>query len=130
MENEEKKPRKKRATAVNNKSRGYLLEKAIVDLAKAYGLPCTRAWGSNGRALGYAPDVDGVIAGFPFQAKMKAAIPKWAEIPESCRAVIFRVTRGTPKALIEANWYMELLRVWLLWWDLPSNRKPTNVPNV
>jgi hypothetical protein len=128
MENEEKPERKKRPTPVNNKSRGYLLEKMIVNLAKAYGLPATRAWGSNGRALGCAPDVDGIIGGFPFQAKMKAALPSWAKIPESCRAVIFRMTRDTPKALIEASWYMELLRVWQLWWDLPANRKPPNVP--
>ena len=126
----ESKPRKKRATAVNNKARGYRLEKLIVDLAEKMGLPGCRAWGSNGRALGFTEDVDGLIGGFPFQAKMKKVLPGWARIPESCRAVIFRMDRESPKAMIELSWYMELLRVWQLWWELPANRKPANAPNL
>ena len=44
--------RLKRPTPINNKARGYRLEKLIVDMAKKMGLEACRAWGSNGRAPG------------------------------------------------------------------------------
>jgi hypothetical protein len=126
----ESKPRKKRPTAVNNKARGYRLEKLIVDMAKRMGINACRAWGSNGRALGYTDDIDGELGGFLFQAKMKKDLPKWLRIPVLARAVIFRTDFDTPKCLIELSWYLELLKTWELWWSLPANRKPANDSNL
>lgn len=41
-----------------NKARGNAAERAFVDMAKEHGLEATRAWGSDGRAMGEHEEVD------------------------------------------------------------------------
>ena len=45
-----------------NKARGNALERKIVKLAEAHGVDARRAWGSDGRSMGYTEDVDGIFS--------------------------------------------------------------------
>lgn len=96
-------------TATRNKARGREFETEVVKLAEARGHPARRAWGSDGRALGLSADVDLTISGIPVQAKRRKRLPAYLQIPDSCKAVVFKQDRSPPLILITLDDYLCLL---------------------
>lgn len=105
------------STGKRNKQRGYEHEAELVKSAEAAGFEARRAWGSNGKALGEAADVDLVIerrAVFGYrkaciQAKRRKKLADYLQIPESCDAVVFRQDRGDSLVLLRWDDYLSLL---------------------
>jgi hypothetical protein len=94
------------STGPRNKERAYEHETEIVKAAEAEGMSARRAWGSDGRALGLAADVDVEIDGrVRVQAKRRKRLPAYLQVPASCDAVVFRQDRGEQLVLVRwADW--------------------------
>jgi hypothetical protein len=68
----------KRPRVVNNKARGKKLEAELVAMAIKIGIPAVRSWGSDGRSLGLAEEVDVVLdKRITVQCKRKKRLPKF-----------------------------------------------------
>lgn len=92
-----------------SKVKGNTFEREIVDLAKQYGLDAQRAWGSNGRALGYTEEVDCLIENKKIQAKRRKKI---ADYMKPCVHVDVQVIRGDREealAILRYSDYLEML---------------------
>jgi len=97
-----------------SKQKGNRYEREVVDKAKEYGLDAERAWGSNGKAMGFTEDVDcviryGVDKEFLTQLKRRKAISSYLKPSVNVDAQIFREDRGESYALIRLNDLLELL---------------------
>jgi hypothetical protein len=78
----------------NSKRKGTAYENEIVSKLKESGFSdVKRAWGSDGRSMGEAPDVDIVADNIKIQAKRRKSIPKWLSLG-NCDIVVFREDRG------------------------------------
>lgn len=61
-----------------NKRRGTDFEREVVEAALEHRLDAVRAWGSDGRALGLAPEVDVLVAEhFKIQCKRRKRLPAY-----------------------------------------------------
>jgi len=79
---------------VNSKRKGTTFENELVQKLNDSGFSkVKRAWGSDGRSMGEAPDVDIVADNIKIQAKRRKAIPKWLNLG-NCDVVMFREDRG------------------------------------
>jgi hypothetical protein len=90
------------------KIKGNTFEREIVQLALASKVPARRAWGSNGAAAGWHPEVDVMVADCRIQCKRRAGLPAWLTPSEHVDAVATRQDRG--EALIVMR-----LSDWLDW---------------
>ena len=79
--------------ASKSKAKGNRFERECVDIAEQHGFNSKRAWGSDGRSMGEAPDVDIVADNIKIQAKRRKSIPKWLSLG-NCDIVVFREDRG------------------------------------
>ena len=97
-----------------SKQKGNAYERSIVDYLKSIGCEATRAWGSNGKALGEHEEVDikAVIGDvlFKLQLKRRKAIPKWLGLTENVDACIFREDRGKSYVLIELEKFVAVVK--------------------
>ena len=99
------------------KNKGNNFERELVRSAQASGLPARRAWGSNGRALGFSEEVDLVIGDavtgeITVQAKRRASVAKWlipANHGEDVKAVAFREDHGAAHVVIDYETFLDLL---------------------
>lgn len=92
-----------------SKAKGNTYEREIVDILHQHGFDAIRAWGSNGAAIGEAPDVD-IKADFGnIQCKRRARIPEWLLPPDSCTATVTRQDRGENYAVVRLEWLLKLL---------------------
>ena len=92
-----------------SKIKGNTFEREIVQQAKERGLDAQRAWGSNGRALGYTEEVDCLIEGQKVQAKRRKKI---ADYMKPCVHVDVQVIRGDREealAVIRFSDYLDML---------------------
>jgi len=79
---------------MNSKAKGTGYENELVKKLKKAGFnKVKRAWGSDGRSMGEAPDVDIKADDFLIQAKRRKSIPKWLSLG-NCDVVMFREDRG------------------------------------
>jgi Holliday junction resolvase len=91
--------------ASKSKAKGTRFENEIVKVFIENGFQAVRAWGSNGKSLGFEEDVDivvkklGDLEDFKIQAKRRAALPKYLEMG-NCDAVVIREDREVPKVII------------------------------
>lgn len=92
-----------------SKIKGNTFEREIVELAKQYGLDAQRAWGSNGRALGFTEEVDCVVDGLKVQAKRRKKIADYLIPSVNVDLHVFRQDRGEPLALIRFKDLLEIL---------------------
>lgn len=92
-----------------NKTRGYVAEAEAIKIAQAAGLDCQRAWGSDGRALGWPSGVDVVTDGVPLQVKRTKQIPKTYrhlfEPPPGAVGVVVREDRAKPLVVLDYEWW-------------------------
>ena len=81
-----------------SKISGYRFEREMVLWFQERGYEAERAYGSNGKALGEAKEVDLRVVSDEgssrIQAKYRTKIAKYLEIPEGCDCVVFRRARG------------------------------------
>lgn len=96
-----------------SKQKGNRFEGELVASAKEAGFKKTRrAWGSNGRALGWHEEVDMAIQGeptdpeFKVQAKVRKTLPSYLQIPECCESVALKQDRGPKMVLISWEDYL------------------------
>ena len=101
-----------------SKSKGNRFERELCDSAIEHGFEKTRrAWGSNGRALGWDEEVDMVVQmtqqdrQFPVQAKVRKTLPAYLQIPDCCEAVAFKQDRGPKMILISWEDYLEFCQL-------------------
>lgn len=92
-----------------SKVKGNTFERELVREAQAVGLRATRAWGSNGQALGKAAGVDLVVGGRCLQAKRRRVFPKYLQPDKDCHAVVFRQDRGPTLVLLRWEDYLRCL---------------------
>ena len=92
-----------------SKRKGNTFEREVVDAAKAAGLESKRAWGSDGRSLGFSPEVDLVIGDAKVQAKRRRSIAEYLKPSEAVDAVVFREDRGETLVLMKFDTYLEML---------------------
>ena len=79
---------------MNSKAKGTGYENELVKkLEKAGFDKVKRAWGSDGRSMGEAADVDILADGVKIQAKRRRSIPKWLSLG-NCDVVMYREDRG------------------------------------
>lgn len=97
-----------------SKSKGNRLEKKIVDAATASGIKSTRAWGSNGKALGLTEDVDLLLGPFKVQAKARKAIAEYMKPPPGADITIVQEVRKghseAPLVVIPLPLFLSLLK--------------------
>ena len=93
-----------------SKVKGKKFERDCVNTAKEFGLEAKRAWGSDGRSLGLAEDVDMVIDGIYAQCKIRKKLAKWVLPPESCNICIVREDRGETFVTLSYEDYLSMLR--------------------
>jgi len=84
----------------SSKRKGNGFERELVNQAAARGLASERAYASNGRALGESEEVDLLVQGMRIQAKRRARIASYLQIPEGADAVVVRQDRGETLVLL------------------------------
>ena len=77
-----------------SKIKGNRYEREIVKLARMHGLDAKRCWGSDGRSMGLAEEVDVVVEDWSIQAKIRKAIAKWILPTENVDAQVVRENNG------------------------------------
>ncbi len=93
-----------------SKRKGNCWERELVRLANESGIEAERAYASNGRALGECEETDLLIAGKRVQAKRRAALPAYLQVPEGTDAVAFRQDRGEPMVLMSLWEWLDLVK--------------------
>ena len=76
-----------------SKAKGNRFERECVDKLTEMGYDAKRAWGSNGKALGFDEDVDILADDIKIQCKVRKTVPKWLALG-SCDWVLFKEDRG------------------------------------
>ena len=80
--------------SINSKRKGSAYENELVKKLEESGFKnVKRSWGSDGRSLGEASDVDIVADDIKIQAKRRKSIPQWLSLG-NCDVVMFREDRG------------------------------------
>ena len=97
------------------KQKGNRIERECVNLAKGYGFKSKRAWGSDGRSLGWHEEVDMVIetnnlyeGNLKFQVKGRKAIADYLKPSEHVDGQILKEDRKEPLVVIR---YKDLLNM-------------------
>lgn len=98
------------------KQKGNRIERECVNLAKGYGFESKRAWGSDGRSLGWHEEVDMIITTplkqksmadpYKFQVKGRKAI---ADYLKPCDEVYGQILKEDRKEALVTIRYKDLL---------------------
>ena len=109
------------------KQKGNRIERECVNLAKGYGLETKRAWGSDGRSLGWSEEVDMTISlpnrtlnkdyrlsgksfrVLKFQVKGRKKIADYLKPSEEIYGQILKEDRGDPLVTIRYSDFLSLL---------------------
>ena len=94
-----------------SRRKGFNFERELVNEATKKGLIAERAYGSNGRALGEAEQVDIVVQGMRIQAKRRKSLAAYLKIPAGADAVVFREDRGDTFVLMRWEDLLDKLSV-------------------
>ena len=99
---------------LNSKAKGTGYENELVKkLNKAGFEKVKRAWGSDGRSMGEAPDVDILADKIKIQAKRRKTIPKWLSLG-NCDVVMYREDRGITFVAMTFDVWIKCLKSVLL----------------
>ena len=94
-----------------SKAKGNRFERLVVNLAKKAGFKAVRAYGSNGKSLGEAEDVDCLVGGFKVQCKTRKHIANWIKVPESCDVTAVKENRGKTYIVMRYDDWLNLLKL-------------------
>ena len=112
--NEQMKDVKTTIPATNSKAGLYQLEAMMKESNKAlkeHNLEAKRAWGSDGRSMGFEEDVDILLDNnIKAQCKIRKKLAKWVVPPESCDIAIVREDRGKTYVTIEYEAFLLYLK--------------------
>lgn len=96
-----------------SKDKGNRVERIIVEALKEAGWDATRAWGSNGRALGKHEEVDiaASVHGheFDIQVKGRKTIAQHLIPPDACDMTIAKADRQEPLVIMRMNEFVSLV---------------------
>ena len=109
--------------ANKSKDKGSRFEREIVKICKFWEIKAQRCWGSDGRSMGFAKEVDVVIDDdYKIQAKIRKKLPNWIYPTKDVDAQVVREDRGIPyiilpledwladrKALKEKKWIAPII---------------------
>ena len=93
----------------SSKRKGNIYERELVSQAMESGLVAERAYGSDGRALGECSEVDIKVSGERLQAKRRARLASFLQVPENTDGVVFRQDRGPTLVLVDWWHYLDLV---------------------
>ena len=96
-----------------NKRRGNALEYKVVKIADAHEVDATRAWGSDGRSMGYTKDVDGIfnVDGEVWKWQAKKASKNRHIFPnDNVHIQIIEENRGKPHVVIALDDFLPLIK--------------------
>ena len=93
-----------------SKIKGNKFERDCVKKAKEFDLEAIRAWGSDGRSLGLAEDVDMILENLHVQCKIRKRLAKWVLPPKSCNIAVVREDRGETYVTISYEDFLSMLR--------------------
>jgi len=83
--------------ASKSKAKGNRFEYLIRNITNDIGLKCIRAWGSDGRSLGWHEEVDLLIEDvIKVQAKCRKSIANWMLPTEHVDIQVIKEDRGVP----------------------------------
>jgi hypothetical protein len=108
------------------KRKGYTHEKRLVDMAVIAGLDASRAWGSDGRASGWHPEVDVNVAGWRIQAKARKTVNQDLLPSVNVDAVAIHPDRHEDLIVIRYTKFLELVSRGLSCLDKTTNSTTTN----
>ena len=94
-----------------SKNKGNRFERLVVNQAKEAGFKAIRAYASDGRSLGEAPDVDCLVGGFKIQCKTRKHIANWIKVPESCDATAVKENRGDTFIVMHYDAWLNMLKL-------------------
>ena len=90
-----------------SKQKGNRFERDIVDLCKSNSIDARRAWGSDGRSMGYTEGVDGILNGEDkWQAKCKKKISPFYVPNEEVDMQIFKGDRTATYVTLDFNYFL------------------------
>jgi Holliday junction resolvase len=93
-----------------SKIKGNNFERWIVNFFENVGLPCRRAWGSDGRSMGLTEGVDGTLNDdYKWQAKCKAQISPFYIPNEEVDFQIFKGNRTNTFATMSVQTLAEMI---------------------
>ena len=93
----------------SSKVKGNTFERAIVNTARDMGLEAQRAYASDGRALGEVKEVDVLVGGVTIQAKRRAKLADYMQIPDNVDIVVMRGDRGDSYAVVRFEKVLQLI---------------------
>jgi Holliday junction resolvase len=91
-----------------SKQKGSRFEREIVHMIEAHGMDAKRAWGSNGRSLGWHEEVD-VLMGkdYKIQAKCRRKLATFLQPTEHVDAVVCKQDRGETLIILRFDDWLE-----------------------
>jgi hypothetical protein len=92
-----------------SRTKGFTFERQAVNIAREYGLTAQRAWGSDGRNLGQAKEVDVMIEEWRLDLKRRKTLPEYMKIPEGCDGKLTRNDRGESVITIKYRDWLRLV---------------------
>jgi len=95
----------------SSKAKGNRFERLVVNIAKEAGFTAERAYGSNGKSLGEAEDVDCLVGGYKVQCKTRKRIASWIKVPESCDVTAVKEDRGDTFIVMRYNDWLDILKL-------------------
>ena len=93
-----------------SKRKGNTYERELVQRLREAGFEACRAWGSDGRALGEAAEVDVVADGMRVQCKRRKQLAAWLGLGAGVDWVSMRADKGEPVAVLREADLIRLVR--------------------
>tara|TARA_R100000152_G_C6778477_1_gene209197 strand:+ start:263 stop:655 length:393 start_codon:yes stop_codon:yes gene_type:complete len=114
--------------ASKSKAKGNRFEYLIRDITQEIGLKCQRAWGSDGRSLGWHEEVDLLIDNtIKVQAKCRKAIANWMLPSAEVDIQVIKEDRGIPLVVESYDTWIDRIKELK---DLKKQIKGVNNDNV
>lgn len=90
--------------ANKSKDKGNRFERLLVKYLETFGIPARRAWGSNGRSMGWHEEVDILAAeNIKIQAKVRNKLPSYIKPSEEVDLQIIKEDRGETFVLMRLD---------------------------
>lgn len=92
-----------------SKQKGNRFERECVDTAKDKGIKSIRAWGSDGRSLGLAAEVDVLVDKYKAQCKIRKRIAKWIKPSEEVDIQLVKENYGEVYVIQRYEEWLEMV---------------------
>ena len=93
-----------------SKQKGSRFERECVDIAKDKDIKAIRAWGSDGRSLGLAAEVDILIDKYKAQCKVRKRVAKWLKPSKEVDIQLVKEDRGEVYVIQRYEEWLEIER--------------------